>query len=644
MSRRTKKTFADLTWADLEAWAGAKIVSRGKDYQKHGYVKDLVLTPDGGLLAWVRGSDDYATTVTFDKGRLSSVCTCPFDGNCKHAVAVVLDCLDRLKKKIKISLADEDDERFLLLEDESLALDGDEDDIEGDEYDEFSADDERQSVRPNVLSALKKKSKRELEAMLSGILKDHPELMKELGFTTSRAAGNKGCDALVKAVTKAIVVTSREQGWRNYWKHTGHTPDYSSVRKGLRQLLDAGCEDDVVKLGEKLFTRGTEQVEQSHDEGETADELAQTMPIVFKALAGCSLSDLDKLERAVDFGLRDEYDLCRGLDEFLQHRFGKKVWSDLADRLFARLKEMKPETQGDSFFRHYERDRLSDEVMRALEKAGRTEESIALCFHEAEATGSYERLVRKLRSAGRTIEAEEWIRKGVSALRDKLPGIASSLKKELLDIRQLKKDWLFVAALRSDDFFTNPSLNVFKDLERACEKGRVWPEIRDACLKFLETGTYPGGKAGWPLPDTGFWKPELFRRDKPPLADILIDIAVEEKRVDDVVRWYEARKRRTKAWPEAHRDDMVATAIAQAYPERAVAIWKRLAEGFIAQTKAGAYGEAVTYLKKVKKALTGLGKEAEWTAYLTQLTEAHKRKSRLIQMLNVLSGKTIRTK
>lgn len=643
MNKRTKKTLHELTWADLEAWAGTRIVSRGTSYQKSGSVRDLAVTYEGSLLAWVRGSENYATKVSLERGRLSSVCTCPYGATCKHAVAIVLEYLDCLQKNADVPLADKDDERLDLLEDASLALDDDEDDLDDGEDDECITETGLSAGGVGVASSLKKKSKKELRTLLTGIIKDHPEIKKELGFTP-RATGKKGCDALVKTVTKAIVVTSSEPGWRNYWKHTGHTPDYSPVRSGLQRLLDEGCADDVVRLGEKLFVKGTAQIEQSHDEGETADEIAETMPIVFKALAECSLSDPDKLERAVDFGLRDEYGLCRGLDEFLQRRFGKKSWSDLADRLFARLKDMKPEKGEGAFIRDYRRDRLSDEVIRALENAGREEEAIARCFQEAEATGSYERLVKKLRIAGRTTEAEEWIRKGVKATQGTLPGIASSLKKELLDVRQRKRDWLFVAALRADDFFASPGLITFKDLHAACEKEHVWKEVRDACLMFLETGAYPGGKAGWPLPDTGFGKPEPSRRGKPPLADVLIDIAIEEKRIDDIVRWHEVHKQKSKAWPDAHRDDTVATAIAHTYSDRAIAIWKNLAEGLIARTNVNAYSEAVTYLKKVRKALDGLGRAAEWVDYLADLAEVHRRKPRLVQMLNVLSGKPILSK
>jgi uncharacterized Zn finger protein len=89
--KKSKKALPDLTWADLEAWAGTRIISRGTSYQKGGCVRELAITSDGGLLAWVRGSENYATSVSFIKGRLSSDCTCPYEGNCKHAVAVVLE-------------------------------------------------------------------------------------------------------------------------------------------------------------------------------------------------------------------------------------------------------------------------------------------------------------------------------------------------------------------------------------------------------------------------------------------------------------------------------------------------------------------------------------------------------------------------
>jgi len=382
---------------------------------------------------------------------------------------------------------------------------------------------------------------------------------------------------------------------------------------------------------------------QSHDEGETADEIAECMPIVFKALAKCSLSDVDKLERAVDFSLRDEYGLCRGLDEFLNRSFGKKSWSDLADRLLEQLKNLDPDGREGAFFRNYRRDNLSDQAIRALENGGRSDEAISLCFEEAESTGSYERLVGKLRKAGRFADAEEWVRKGVKATRDKLPGIASSLKKSLLEMRQQKKDWPFVAALRAEEFLEDPSLQTYGNLQRASEKIRVWQEVREACLKFLETGDHPVGNENWPLPDTGFGKPVKSLRQKPPITDILIDIAIEEERIDDVIRWYDLHKRKTK-WPETHLDDKVATAIAHAYPDRAIAIWKKMSVGLIAQTNVSAYGEAALYLKKVRQIMIGRSRVNEWKEYLDSLLESNRRKPRCVQILKALDDRPIISK
>lgn len=78
MPKRQKRKFTDLTWDDLEEWAGSKIVARGRDYQRHGHVSGLAITKDNGLIAWVSGSDEYATRVVMDDDGLPvSDCTCP---------------------------------------------------------------------------------------------------------------------------------------------------------------------------------------------------------------------------------------------------------------------------------------------------------------------------------------------------------------------------------------------------------------------------------------------------------------------------------------------------------------------------------------------------------------------------------------
>ena len=148
MARQKKKTtkkqkpsdpFSKLTWEDLEEWAGNVIVGRGRPYQRNGAVENLARTKGGTLVAWVRGTRRYATSVRLtERNGLESACTCPYWATCKHAVAVVLEYLECLKTDSGVGEIDEDDPRLLKLE----AI-GD----EGDEYEEFAEEEKKENVK-----------------------------------------------------------------------------------------------------------------------------------------------------------------------------------------------------------------------------------------------------------------------------------------------------------------------------------------------------------------------------------------------------------------------------------------------------------------------------------------------------------------
>lgn len=640
MRKKTKKGFQDITWFDLESWAGSRVVSRGKSYQRSRLVKDLAITQSGDLVAWVRGSTTYATKVFLDEGAIASVCTCPYYGACKHAVAVILEYLDCIENGKDVLSAVKDDERLLLLESGSENIDEDEDLCDYGEADhEIAAKRVSSAQQSGAEFYLEQKSKEELLDLINGIISRNPEIREELNYKEQIARGKPS--ALVKMVEREIINAGREPGWRNHWKHTGYTPDYSRVKAGLQQLLDQGHANEAVRMGEKLFVVGIDQVEQSHDEGETAWEVADALKIVFKALGECSLSNVEKMEKAVDFRLRDEYGLCEGLEAFWKRKFSNKDWDALANRLLGRLGGFISKDSDDSFSRNYRRDRLTDEIVHAMEKAGLSAEVTALCMKEAEITGSYVRLVKLLRKEQLISEAEIWIRKGIAATANKLPGIAFSLKKELFEIRSLKRDWAFVAALSADDFVERPALEAFEELKKSSEKAKVWPVVREAILHFLETGRYPKDYRGWPLPDTAIEKSGRVRTDKPPYADVLIDIAIHEKRTEDVLKWFEIYGKKRSNWPSDHIKDNVASAISHEYPDKAVTLWKELAEKHISITNVSSYSVGAQYLQKAQKIIKQSGRTAEWDAYMLRLKDANRRKPRCIEILNALSEKPI---
>jgi len=127
--------FRALTWDDVEDWAGARIVDRGKRYLAGGRVRDLGATSDGRVVAWVVGTQTYASGVSFDEdGELLGACTCPYWAVCKHAVATLLAYLESLRRGEDLAPLADDDRRLALLDDsdEDEADDEDEDDGEGD--------------------------------------------------------------------------------------------------------------------------------------------------------------------------------------------------------------------------------------------------------------------------------------------------------------------------------------------------------------------------------------------------------------------------------------------------------------------------------------------------------------------------------
>ena len=407
--------FSDLTWDDIEGWAGGKIVSRGKTYQRQGRVSDLAVTDDESLIAWVDGTERYATKVVMDEdGVPDSICTCPYELDCKHGVAVVIEYLKRVENNRRVPKAKQDDGRLELLEDEDW-------DDEPDDESAISVD-----MRQDIEAFLKGKTKAQLIDLIHELAGQYPEMARDLSDSKQLISGNT--KTLVTRLRKEIRDIGDEPGWQDYWKGEGYTPDYSGIRKKLDTLLEARHADEVLTLGRELVTTGIRQVEESHDEGETAMEVADCMPVIVKALERSSLDTADRLVWALDAVLEDQFEVCEAFAEYLHRRHSKSAWHTLADRLLVRLKGLKSTKGADDFSRNYERDRLSDWIIDALERAGRMEEIIPLCEAEAGKTGSFERLVKRLTSAKRYEDANRWIQEGIRATEKKWPGIASNLR------------------------------------------------------------------------------------------------------------------------------------------------------------------------------------------------------------------------
>lgn len=678
MSKKTKSTpFAALTWDDLDAWAGPSILSRGRSYQRSGRVQKLAHTVSGGILAWVQGTFRYVTRVEMDKKTLVASCICPYSGTCKHAVAVVLAYLECLKQQSNVPTISTNDRRLRLLEDAQEAeeedryeednIDDEEDDEEGEdefEEDEFEEDEDEEDDEPTVsrarpsshrtqhataegLSAfLEKQSKEDLLILLKEQMRQHPEVRQTILDRANLLSGE--VKKLVRTVRQEINGLTRMSGWEDDWGRGGGSGNYGRIRTHLEALLAAGHADEVLSLGQELLEAGTSQVEMINDEGETAEEISSCMEIVFQALPRTSLSPAEQMLWAIDAELSDSYDLCQGTEMFWQQEKTAADWNKVAEQLAPRLQKFAGGKGAEGFSQQYRRDNLSNWLIRALEHAGRSDEVIPLCEREAEKTESYVRLVNYLKQAKRWKEVEHWIHKGIAATQQSSPGIAAQLRTMLRERREQEKNWLQVAAFYAEDFFQQPGAHTFQELEKAAKRAGVAPTVRTAALHYLETGIRPQAKkiAGtlpWPLPDCEIKDPKERRESPAPMTAALIDIAIAEKRPDEVVRWYDQRKQpQTPTWGYGWgNDDRIAEAIADTYPDRAVAIWKDTVEVQLKHAEVRAYETAAIYLRKIRSTLKKQGQEQEWKKYLATLRQANLRRPRLVEILDGLEGRPI---
>jgi uncharacterized Zn finger protein len=287
-------------------------------------------------------------------------------------------------------------------------------------------------------------------------------------------------------------------------------------------------------------------------------------------------------------------------------------------------------------------------LIKAFERSGQSEKTIPLLEEEAEACSCYGKLADALLAAGEKEKARQWCVRGFGRTIESAPGIAAELQGRLRDMAEKEKKHDLVAAYRAEDFFAGASIKSYTELRKASEKAGVWSAVRECALNYLETGRCPDPSVKvrksveWPLP-----KPEVIRPankaerryETYPNLDMLINIAILEKRLDDVVALYQELKK-SKRWSMG-TDKYVAEAVTQSHPQVSLDIWRNIAEGLIGQVKPKAYEEAAYYLRNMCKVYQKTGRLSDWQNLLGELRREHKAKRRLMEVLDGLSGKKI---
>ena len=564
-------------------------------------------------------------------GKLSSTCTCPVGHDCKHGVAAILEYLDLIEQGEEVPVIAEEE---LFTERSRLGY-------TGDGISEAYKVEESSRILREYLERLEKTELIEIlttfaekDGLLGRYLRDRQQLASE------------NPEGVFGGLRSRLDELWREMKNYDFWSYEEEDiPDFSGVQVRLESLLDSGHSDELLVIGRELMDKYDEIAE--YDEGgEIGTEISSCMDVVFRALSQSSLSAHEKMLYALEIELKDNYNILNG-HTFWEGAYTQEEWKLFAETLKARLQE----TEKVNDIMHYsswERDYVVDRLIDALRKAGLSEEIIPISELEAERTGNYLRPVRELLDSGQKTKAEEWIYKGIKETREDDPGIALELLQILVEIKEEEENWLFIAALETEEFFRFPKLASYIEMQEAARKIGKWQEIREAALQYLRTGDLPVSQVKTTketsilpgiLPKTGLLEADSLSKIKPPVLDLLIQIAIQENDADQTVHWYEELKK-SKGEAENYwnfiSENEIANVVKGKYPEMAIEIWKKLAENLISKAKVSSYEAASAHIRKVKETLKSIGKKEEWEAYLQEIREVNRRKRKLLEILNRL--------
>lgn len=90
-AKNLKKAIEKLDIEEIEDYCGVKVFRRGEEYFEDGAVVEAEYSSDfQTLTAEVEGSEDYHCIIRLVNSEIISDCSCPYNGFCKHLVAVFL--------------------------------------------------------------------------------------------------------------------------------------------------------------------------------------------------------------------------------------------------------------------------------------------------------------------------------------------------------------------------------------------------------------------------------------------------------------------------------------------------------------------------------------------------------------------------
>jgi len=608
--------FVPLTEEAIAAQTDHASFTRGRTYFRQGRIFDTVLRGNT-LRAQCEGSAEAAYIVQatlVPAGETPAVavfaCDCPRGGFCKHVVALLLTWLHH-------------PERF--------------------------------AIQPPIAALLAGKSREELIALVELFLDRAPELdpLLELpvpGVAAATAAVNP--ETVRRQVANAF---RRVRG--DEWGAAGIIADsLSQVRALGDAYAAAGRRVDAATLYATFAAETLEHFVQWEDhEGEIAGEIIEAE----RALAAMlnAEAELPEPERwpaeTRTLVIRALYDIWRrdimigsiGLAQEGPEAIASQATSEERATVTRWLEGERPSDESD-FMRDWERRAINGFILMLKEHAGLSDEELLAEYQRLE---SWPDVASALLRLGRVEEATATAARHLAEPRE-LTRFANELialgGEHVAPGRRLVEDRLWETegknAIYDDALRTwlvqHYATHNLPEKALALQRRRFAKQPSFASYQAVEEVAHLPGQP------SELWanlRPELIAalRAREDWAS-LVEVHLKENEVGAALaalaRYDTGRRSTLSDWgwyaPDMHV--RVAQAAEREFPEKAIGIYTRLADGLIAQRNRGSYSQAAQHLAAIRRVMVEQGQEAGWRERIAALREEHKRLRALQDELN----------
>ncbi len=580
------------TEAIIHQYATQESFQRGHEYYQRGAVLSLVKR--GQMLqAEVEGSEDlpYGVFCQLEAGgTITATCTCPYDwgGWCKHIVAT---CLAMIHQPDMI-------EERPLLADVLSPLD-------------------REQLQSLVLKLA------EREPPLADVIEhliEFPAPLASQGARSPSPTSPRPAQVDTKAVRRQVRSSFRMRSSDAYW-YAG------TVVNEVRQLLEQGwtyIKADDGRSALSLLEAITDEylfnwTDLDDSDGEASSFFQDLSPLWTEALLSTDLSPKERKawakklatwQKAVDdYGVEDAFAIAheatsKGWDNpELQHILQGSLpdydaWDgELPEVTLARLQILERREQLQEYLYLARAEEQHEAYVTMLVRLGQTQEAVAYGREHLETAQQALALAKALYERG---EHEQGLQAAEAGLRLQEPRVP--LAKWLRDEAVMRGEG--ARALAAAEVAFREELSLANYLRVSEITGEQWPQRRANLLEYV-------------------------RHTKSYIPEGQVDIFLHEKLIKDAIAAVELGATHTLV-------ERVADAAIQSHPEWVIKISRQQAEPIMDEGKAQYYSAAAKWLSRARTAYQNTGKQKEWQQYLAELLNRHKRKYKLMPMLEAM--------